>query len=124
MTEEDVIQIIRDHAARQFPKTCGCCGKEYKSFAEFIKSTTHVGGPISLDAEEGDWQPEDPLGTIGMTNCACGSTLALSSEGMDIKLLWKLMAWVRADARAKKMPVVDYLAQLRVSVDRAVLGEM
>ena len=123
MKEKDVIEIMRDHISKQFPKECKCCGKRYNSFAEFVRNTTPVGKPMSYDAEIGDWKPVRPIGTIGMANCSCGSTLVLTSKGMNLITLWKLMNWVRNEAQKRGITVSDLLVELRRTIDIGVLQD-
>ena len=121
MQEKDVIEIMRNHISKQFPKECTCCGKRYNSFAEFIRNTTYVGKPISYDAEQEDWQPERPIGTIGMSNCSCGTTLTIGSKGMDLKTLWRLMNWARKETKKRGIMMSDLLESLRSKIDKSVL---
>lgn len=123
MNENDVIVIIREFISRQFPKECPCCGKRYDSFAEFIRSTTYVGKPMSYDAEQKDWQPDQPIGTFGMANCSCGSTLAITSRGMNLITLWRLMNWVRNERKKRGITTSDLLAHLRSTIDKSVLQD-
>jgi hypothetical protein len=121
MNENDVIEIMKNFISRQFPKDCTCCGKRYNSFAEFIRNTTYVGKPISYDAEQEDWQPERPIGTIGMSNCSCGTTLTIGSKGMDLKTLWRLMNWARKETKKRGIMMSDLLESLRSKIDKSVL---
>ena len=123
MKENDVIEIMRDHISKKFPKECACCGKLYKSFAEFLRNTTHVGKPMSYDAELEDWKPVNPLGTIGMSNCSCGSTMSITSSGINLIILWRLMNWVRNEALKRGIAREDLLADLRSKIDRSVLQD-
>jgi hypothetical protein len=121
MNENDVIEIMKNFISRQFPKDCTSCGKRYNSFAEFIRNTTYVGKPISYDAEQEDWQPERPIGTIGMSNCSCGTTLTIGSKGMDLKTLWRLMNWARKETKKRGIMMSDLLESLRSKIDKSVL---
>gem|GEM_PF-1545650 len=58
-----------------------------------IRNTTHVGKPVSYDTDQDSWELYHPVGTIGRVNCSCDTTLAISSRGMDLKTLWRLMNW-------------------------------
>lgn len=121
MNENDVIEIMKNFISRQFPKGCTCCGKRYNSFAEYIRNTTYVGKPISYDAEQEDWQPERPIGTIGMSNYSCGTTLTIGSKGMDLKTLWRLMNWARKETKKRGIMMSDLLESLRSKIDKSVL---
>ena len=120
MNENDAIEIIRNFIYRQFPKECTCCERSYNSFTEFILNTEYVGNPMSHDADIGAWQPERPLGTIGMVRCSCGTTLSLSSKGMDLKTLRKLMSWVWKEAKKRGISTTDILEDLRSKIDKSV----
>jgi hypothetical protein len=123
MNERDAIDIIRNHARKQFPKECSCCKKRWSTFAEFIRSTSYVGKPVSYDAEMGIFKPIKPLGTLGMVNCLCGSTIALSSKGMKLITMWKLLRWGRKEAKNRGCTSSDILADLRNEIDEIELRE-
>ena len=121
MNEAELIEVALDHISSKFPKECKCCGKCYESFVDFARHTTYVGDPISYDAEEGDWKPLNPIGTIGMANCSCGSTLAISTDGMDLATLWKVMHWVRGESKRRGISGGELLIELRTKIDSRVL---
>jgi hypothetical protein len=123
MNEIDVIKIIRDFISKQFPKECTCCERRYNSFPEFIRDTTYVGKPISHDADMEDWQPDRPLGTIGMVRCLCGTTLSLTTKGMGLKKLWKLMSWGRKETKKRGISSSQLLEYLRSKIDKSVLED-
>jgi len=123
MNENDVIEIVRDFISRQFPRKCECCGKNFRSFAEFIRNTTHVGKPVSYDTDQLSWQLYNPIGTIGMVNCSCDTTLAISSIGMDLKTLWRLMNWGRKEAKKQGIMISDLLENLRNKMEKRVLQD-
>ena len=64
MTENEVVEIVRSYIESQFPKKCPSCGRRYRSLKEYLLETTHLGDPISYDAEKEDWQPKQPIGTV------------------------------------------------------------
>ena len=66
MTQYDVIEIIRNHIDRQFPKECRNCGQRFDSLPEYLRKTTPIGQPISHDADVGDWQPKVPIGSLAV----------------------------------------------------------
>lgn len=123
MNENDVIEIVRDFISKQFPKECRCCGKRYNSFPEFIRNTTYAGKPISYDAEIGDWKPNRPIGTLGMSNYSCGTTLAISSKGMDLNTLLRLMNWGRKEEKKRGITTSVLLEELRSKIDKSVLQD-
>lgn len=121
MTEEEALQIIKKHVHNQFPKICNCCGKKYKTFFEFITSTKYVGPPISYDLANEDFRPKKPIGTLGYVNCKCGSTIALSSQGIKLRTLWKLFDWARKETKRKGISFSEFLSYVRERVDKSVL---
>ncbi len=84
MEENDVVEIVWDFISKKFPTKCKCCGKQYNSFAEYLLNTTHAGKPILYDAKRGNWKPKKPMGTLSMAHCSCGTTMAISSIGMNL----------------------------------------
>jgi hypothetical protein len=123
MQEHDVIKVMLDYISKQFPKKCSCCGRLYASLAEYLRSTTHVGKPVSLDADFGDWQPAQPIGVISCANCSCGSTMAITSDGMGIITLLRLMNWARRETKRRGVGMSDLLADLRTKIDKIALQE-
>lgn len=123
MKENDVIETIRSYILTQFPMECACCHKRYSTFADFIRDTTYAGKPISYDAEQGDWIPFKPIGTVGFSQCSCGNTLDISTKDMDLETLWKLMNWARQETYRRGITASDLLDQLRSKVDSRVLEE-
>ena len=123
LSEEEVIEIIKNHFVAQFPKKCNCCGKTYMSAEEFIRSTAYVGEPVSYDVEMDRAQPSRPIGTVGLVNCSCGSTLAISSKGIGVKTMWKLMEWGRAEAKKRGMSAGELLGYIRKTIDESIVSE-
>jgi len=123
MNEAEVIGIMREYLATQFPKGCQCCGRQYNSLAEYLRETTHVGKPMSYDAEMGDWQPTTPMGTLSMANCSCGTTLTITSAGMDLITLHRLMNWAREETGFRGIGLSELLEDLRTKIDKIVLQD-
>jgi hypothetical protein len=121
--EDQVITIVRNHIEQQFPIECSMCGHLFGSLKEYLGYTTHVGKPVSYDADAGDWQPREPLGTLSYANCRCGTTLIISSRGMGLTTMWRLLLWARTESWRRKISVTDLLDDLRKKIDREVLGE-
>jgi hypothetical protein len=122
MTEAEVIRTIRGHLEGQFPKVCSACKRSFLTFREFLLITTPVGSTISFDAELGNWEPAQPLGTATFVNCPCGSTLCLTSEGMPLRRLLPLMNWARVETKRRGQTVQDLLNYLREEIRKQVLA--
>ncbi len=123
MTEADVIRITREHREKQFPKVCGVCKRSYGDFREFLLITTPVGSTMSYDAQRHDWRPLRPLGTATYANCRCGNTLILSSKGLPLVQLWRLMNWARLETHTRGLTIQQLLNHLREEMRKQVLGE-
>ena len=123
MRERDAVKIIRDFLSRQFPKSCNCCGKNYHTLADFLQYTTHTGKPVSYDAEEDNWYPTEPIGTISVYTCSCGSSMSLSSKGMNTSVLWELMDWAKKRANEQQTNISDVLDDLRNKIERGILHD-
>jgi signal transduction histidine kinase len=115
-------ELTRRHLESLFPKRCAKCGRVFADLREYLRDTRHVGSPVSYDAADGDWRPLRPVGTMSLANCACGSTLALGSEGMGLRTVWRLMAFARRETKRRGVPVAQVLEELRREVDRQVLS--
>jgi len=122
MDETKVIKTIRAHLQSLFPKQCNCCNKTFATFAEFVKNTEHVGKPVSYDAEMGMFAPSNPIGALGMSNCSCGSTLALSSQGLHLTTHWQLLRWGQQETTKRGCSISDILVDLRHKIDEHELG--
>jgi len=123
MTEAEVINAMREHLEGRFPKTCPNCQRTFATLREYLQVTTHQGLPIPYDAMAGDWQPFKPIGTVTLSNCPCGSTLALSSNGMPLPQLWRLLNWARTETRRRGMTPQELLTYLREEICKHVLAE-
>ena len=123
MNEEDVVAVVRAHIETKFPKTCSKCGHTFASLKEYLQSTTHVGNPISYDADLKTWRPRNPVGTLSFANCRCGTTLAISSDGMGLIIMWRLLRWARKESAGRNISVGELLDAVREKIDRQVLGQ-
>ena len=62
MTDDEIIQMMREHFEGLFPRVCGNCGRYFASFRDYILNTTSIGESIFYDAELGDWETTKPIG--------------------------------------------------------------
>jgi len=121
LNEDDVVAIVRAHIEQRFPMTCSKCGHTFASLKEYLQYTTHVGNPISYDAELNEWRPTDPVGTLSFANCRCGTTLAISSHGMALTVMWRLLRWARKETATRNISLGELLDGLRKKIDQQVL---
>jgi len=66
MTEEEVVQILREHFESLFPKVCPKCNRCFTTLREYILISTRIGPTMSYDAELGDWKTTQPIGSVAM----------------------------------------------------------
>ena len=121
MDFDNVVDITIELLSKQFPKECSCCGKQFTSLKEYILNTTPCGQPVSYDAEEKDWDTNNPVGTISLSNCKCGTTLALSSKDVDLGTMHRLLDWVKTETKEKEISSMDLLDLLRITINQKVL---
>ena len=123
MTEAEVIRAMRGHLEGQFPKVCPACHRRFAALREYLLTTEHIGPAISYDVELGDWTPLRQLGTLTYANCPCGTTLALSSQGMPLSQLWPLLNWARLETKRRGLSPQELLNYLRDEICKQVLAE-
>ena len=123
MTEAAAIEMMIEHLKGLFPKTCPNCQKSFATLREFYLNTTPVGNPISYDLEAGDPRPQNPRGAVAISNCSCGTPIALRSDGMALFRLWSLLLWAKAETRRRKITEAQLLADLRIKVRKKVVSE-
>jgi hypothetical protein len=122
VTADNAIRMTRAHIEGQFPKTCPSCQKVFATLADYLLETRHVGAPISYDADAGNWAPTEPVGTVSLANCSCGSTLVIDSDSMGLWTMWRLMRWARHESRRRGITVGQLLTWVRAQIDEQVLG--
>jgi len=122
MTEAEVIRIMRAHLEGLFPRGCPHCHRQFATLRDYLLATTPLGPAMPYDAESGDWNPQRPVGTVTYANCPCGTTLALSSEGMPLALLWALLNWARLETKRRGLCPRELLNYLRDEISKQVLA--
>ncbi len=120
MTEDEAVRILYEHFKGLFPKVCPNCSHCFNSVREYIEVTKRLGPPICYDAELGKWDTNQPVGSIAMTVCKCGTTLALSTAGMDLPLRLELLKWLKDETERRGVPIPMFLDYLRDRVRHRV----
>jgi hypothetical protein len=123
MTEAEVIVVMREFLEGEFPKKCSGCDRTYVNLKDYLLHTVHVGRPRSYDVEVGIRRPTRPIGTMSLANCSCGNTLVIDSTGMELKTLWRLMAWLMDEMVRRGQGPSQVLETLRASIDQATLAD-
>jgi hypothetical protein len=123
VNDAEAIRLTRAHIESFFPKTCPMCHRRFAALADYLQEVSHLGSPVSYDAEADDWYPWQPIGTMSLANCSCGTTLAIDTAGMSLWTMWRLMRWARAETKARGVSVRELLAWVRSEIDAQVLRE-
>ncbi len=121
MEKNEIINIIIKFISKQFPKKCTCCGKPYYSLADYTQNTIQVGKPISYDADDDDWSPINPIGLVSIANCECGTSLAISSSGMALSNLLKIMKWTRVETIKRDETTSNILENIRTDIAKIII---
>jgi hypothetical protein len=122
MTEGEAIDQMIEHLNGLFPKTCANCGRCFPSLFDYIQNTEPRGYTIAHDLEVGEASPSSPIGTVAVANCRCGSSLALTSEGMPLVQLWSLLNWAKGEAQRRGQSEQELLTYLRGEIRQKVLA--
>ncbi len=116
LTEAECVRLVHRYIEGLFPKTCPHCQRIFPTYRDYLRNTKHIGLPISYDVEFGDWKPAQSTGNLSLANCACGTTLALSSEKMPVAQIWQVLNWVKVETERRGCHVGDVLGFLRDEV--------
>ncbi len=110
MDAQEALAIVRTHFASQFPRTCDACGHLYPSLAAYLQLTRTPGDFVSYDAAEGSWTPT--LGGLLLSNCPCGTTLALTTDTLPWETRRALLEWVLQECARRQLAVEDLVTEL------------
>jgi len=122
-TDDEIVDTIYRVVLDLFPKTCPNCGKRYPDLASYIRGTRKIGPAYSLDAEMDSWRPSVPVGGIAMANCACGTTLALTTEHMSVEDSHRVLNWVKANMNKRGMSSEQLTGLIREKIRERALKE-
>jgi hypothetical protein len=123
MKEEEIYHILRKHFEGFFPKSCSKCGRHFASLREYVRVTQEVWPVVSYDAESNDYQPFDPIGIFALANCLCGTTLALSTQGMPLAQNHEVLGWIRAETKRTGLNPTTLLNGVRDDIRAQLLVE-
>ena len=123
MTEDEFIQLNYEHYSGLFPRRCSGCARLFASLREYILSTRPVGDTISYDAELGDWQTKQPLGAAALANCPCGSTVALTTEGIPLDDIQRMLEWIKVETAKRGVTSAELLGFVREQVRKRALSD-
>lgn len=119
MTEAEVAETLIRHAEGFFPKTCPTCQRRFMSVREYVATTSPVGPFVSYDVESGRNTPA--IGTLALSNCPCGNTLSLTTDGLPIETRARLLEWVRTEATRRNVSHTAVLSDLRMRMRALIL---
>jgi len=123
LNEDQAIRLILRHLEAQFPKVCGTCERRFSKLRDFIVATAPVGDLVCYTLDGMTNGADDPLGAVALSNCRCGSTLALTSNGMPPADFQALFRWVRRESEFRGMPVEAFLQYVRRQTRQKALAK-
>ena len=121
MTEDEIVQMTRKHFDGLFPKVCPKCGRYFATLREYILNTKRIGTTICHDAELGDWGTAQPIGAAAHSNCPCGTTMVLTSEGMPISQVHLVLRWIKEETKRRGSSHRRLMDYIRDEVRKRVL---
>jgi hypothetical protein len=124
MTEDEVVRLLHEYFDSLFPKACPSCNRIFTSLFEYIQVTKRVGMPISYDADDNDWNTTNPVGTIALANCPCGSTLALTTKDMLLSKRLELLSWEKMVTQRRGLSPSELLEYLRSEIRERASGDL
>jgi hypothetical protein len=119
--EGQAIGLILQHLEKQFPKVCATCDRRFHTPRDFLDHTVPVGELVCYDLNGTDAIADKPLGAVALSNCRCGSTLALTSTGMPLAHFQTLFQWVQGESARRSVSVDDFLQYIRRQIRREIL---
>jgi len=122
LSAAEALRLVQGHFESVFPKTCSACGRRFDTLREYVLATRPRGPAQSFDADLGDWETRQPMGTLAYADCPCGNTLALGTSGMDGADRLALLGWVREQCEPRGVVPTQVLEELRAMVREAVVG--
>ncbi len=123
MTDDEVFRIMHAHFEGLFPKVCPTCGRRFATLKEYILTTRRMGDTISYDAEMRDWEPKEPLGSVALANCPCGTTLALTTKGLPLEKSHGVLRWIKTETEQRGVSPRELTALVRDEVRRRALRD-
>ena len=123
MTDDEMIRLNYEHYAGLFPKICPNCGRCFATLREYILDTKRIGATIAYDAELADWKTMQPIGAAAFSNCPCGTTLALTSEGIPLSTIHLMLEWIRVETERRGVSREELLGYVRNEVRKRALAD-
>jgi hypothetical protein len=122
ISDDEIIRMMREHFEGLFPRVFPNCGRRYATLREYILNTKRIEPTISYDAEIGDWETTQPMGGLALANCTCGTTMALSTDGMPLSQIHLVLKWIRTETERRGLSPKELMGYVRNEVRRQVLG--
>jgi len=110
------VDLLRQHCSDQFPKSCPKCDRSYTSFREYVLETN----PVGLQCFDSAKSLADPIGTLSLANCECGTTISVRCSERD-DMYRQFLRAVEADAKKSGVGIDTVLNELRDAVRAAAL---
>jgi hypothetical protein len=122
MTDAEIVSMLREFFEGLFPKVCASCGRHFATLRDYIVATQRLWPSVHYDIELGDYKALNPIGGLAMANCLCGTTMALSSDGMPLPRAQAILEWIRTETGRRGSKPTEILDYLRDEVRKQVLA--
>ena len=121
MPDDEIIQMVLEHYESLFPKVCSNCGRFFATLREYILNTERIGTTTCYDAEIGDWETTQPIGVGAHSNCPCGTTMTLTSEGMPLSQVHLVLNWIKEETQRQGSSPLELIDYIRSEIRKRVL---
>ena len=123
MMDQEIITILYEHYTGLFPRSCASCGRVFPTLRQYILDTRPTGDAMSYDAELSNWKTAKPLGGAAWANCPCGTTLGLTTDGIPLPEIHRLLEWIKAETERQGITQQELLASVRDVVRERALRD-
>jgi len=124
LDEAEVIDVLLEYYESLFPKRCHNCGHHFESLGDYVRHTTQLGSSQSFDADNDDRDTRSPIGSSAMSNCPCGSTLALTTDDLDMDTRLQILDWVHRVVEAQGVTPTEVLDDIRLKIRELALERL
>jgi hypothetical protein len=69
------------------------------------------------------WSDPKTIGVAAHENCSCGTTMALTSEGMPISQVHLVLQWIKEETKRQCLSPLELLDYIRNEVRKGILVE-
>lgn len=111
------LKHIIAYLENQFPRPCRHCGRQFDSFAQFVRGTAVIGEPQMWDSvQDVIEEVGHPIGALSFVNCSCGTTSTVECGDTSSDMYVAMVTALAHDVERTRQPASDVLAILRSEI--------